>query len=123
MLLYQCRLANYAPVVHVGQTGSTFFFLESVPEAECLVAGAGDYGLAVRAHGEVEDAVGVAGEGDDLLHARVLPHDDLVLRVTVRRHDLVAVLGPCKVAHLAAGVEAANEVCRCCRRNRDVACT
>lgn len=83
MLLYQCRLANYAPVVHVGQTGSTFFFLESVPEAECFVAGTSNDDLAVRAHGQIEYTVGVTRQRHDLLHAWVLPDNYLVLTVTM----------------------------------------
>ena len=56
---------------------------EDVPEAQCLVAGAGDDGLAVGRHGEVEHPVGVAGQLGHLHERRVLPHQDLVLRVAV----------------------------------------
>ena len=58
---------------------------EDVPEAQCLVAGAGDDGLAVGRHGEVEHAVRVPGQLGHLHQRRVLPHQDLVLRVAVRR--------------------------------------
>jgi len=65
----------------------------------------------------------VTSQGDNLLHARVLPNDDLVLAVTVRGNNLVAVLRPRKVAHLAAGIETVDEVCRRRGRDRDVART
>lgn len=43
---------------------------------------------------------GVAGEGGDLGHAGISPHDDLVKGVPVRAHDLVDILRPHQVAHL-----------------------
>ena len=48
----------------------------------------------------------MAGERRHLAHRRVAPHDDLVLAVAVRRDELVDVLGPAQVAHLAARVDA-----------------
>ena len=59
---------------------------EDVPEAERLVAGARDDGLAVGRHGQVQHAVRVAGELGHLAQRRVPPHQDLVLAVAVRGH-------------------------------------
>ena len=56
---------------------------EDVPEAQRLVAGARDDRLAVGRHGEVEHPVRVAGQLGHLHERRVLPHQDLVLRVAV----------------------------------------
>ena len=61
---------------------------------------AGDDGLPIRREGEIEDPHGVAGQGGQLRHAGLLPHDDLILAVAVGAHDLVDVLGPCQVADL-----------------------
>ena len=58
---------------------------EDVPEAQRLVAGARDDRLAVGRHGEVEHPVRVAGQLGHLHERRVLPHQDLVLRVAVCR--------------------------------------
>ena len=77
---------------------------EDVPEAERLVAGAGDNGLAVGTHGQVEDPVAVAGELGELGHGRILPDEYLILRVAVRGDELVRVLRPGEVAHLRARV-------------------
>jgi len=122
--IIQCQdgleLSDDTPVVHVTKARGALLLLEGIPEAESLVTGAGDDDLAVGAHGEVEHSVGVAGQRDDLLHAGVLPDDDLVLAVTVCGDNLVAVLGPSKVAHLTSGVQAVDEICWCRRRNRDV---
>jgi len=63
---------------------------------------AGDNGLAVRRDSQVEHAQRVASQRGQLGHGRVAPHDDLVLAVTVRAHNLVDILAPRQVAHLAA---------------------
>lgn len=75
--------ANDAPAVHATKAATSRLLLESVPEAKSLVASAGDDDFAVWTHGKIEDAVGVASQGDNLLHARILPDNDLVLAVTV----------------------------------------
>jgi hypothetical protein len=62
---------------------------EDVPEAKCLVASACDDRLPVGRHGEVEHTERVASERGDLGHRRVPPQHNLVLRVTVRAHELV----------------------------------
>lgn len=40
-----------------------------------------------------------------LLHGRVLPNDDLVLRIAVGTYQLIEVLGEEEIAHLTAGLE------------------
>jgi hypothetical protein len=97
-------LANHTPTVHAAEPTSAFLLLESVPETKRLITCASDNDLAIWTHGKVEHTVGVARQRHHLLHARVLPHDNLVLAVTMSRHNLVTVLRPCEVAHLAAGV-------------------
>jgi hypothetical protein len=75
--------ADHAPIVHTAEASSALLLLESVPETERLVTSTRDDDLAIGTHGKIEYTVGMAGQRDDLLHARVLPHDDLVLAVTV----------------------------------------
>lgn len=75
-----------------------------LPETESLVTGTSHNGLTVRAHGEIQNTERVAGQGNNLLHARVLPDYDLVLTVAVGADDLVRVFGPGQVADLAARV-------------------
>ena len=76
-------------------------------------------------------AHGVAAQRSDLGHARVAPDDDLVLRVAVRRDELVDSARPAEVAHLreAQGREAQPPRCsrrgaaeRCSRRGARAAC-
>lgn len=69
-----------------------FTLLEHVPESKRLIACARDNRLAVGRERQVQHSVGVALEDRDLLHRRILPHKDLVLRVSVRRHKLVRCL-------------------------------
>ena len=45
-------------------------------------------------------------ECGNLRHGGVAPDDDLVLRVPVRRHQLVDVFRPAEITYLAAGVDA-----------------
>ena len=85
---------------------------EDVPEPERLVAGARDDGLAVGGHGQVENPVRVARQLGHLHQRRVLPHEDLVLRVAVRAHQLVRVLRPGQVAHLRPRVHALQGLAR-----------
>lgn len=99
--------SDCAPIVHSPtiDPASSFFLPECVPEPQRLVSRPSDDRFAGRAHGEVEDTVRVAREADDLCHARILPHHDLILGVAVRAHDLVGVLGPREVANLRSGVD------------------
>lgn len=78
---------------------------KAIPEPKGLVTGTSDNDLTIRAHGEIQNPVSVTSEGDDLLHARVLPNDDLVLAVAVGGNDLVRVLGPSKVTDLRASID------------------
>ena len=50
---------------------------KDIPESEGFVSGAGDNGLPVRTHGQVEDPVRVAGQLRDLNQARVFPDENL----------------------------------------------
>ena len=59
-------------------------------------------GPAIRGHGLVEHAPGVAREGGQLVHGGVLPDYDLIVLEAVGRNYLVGVLAPQQVAHLAA---------------------
>ena len=107
-------LSDYAPVGKAATTAVALFSVagaatKDVPEAQGLVTGAGDDDAAVRARGEVEDTVGVAGEADDLRHGGVLPDDDLVLAEAVGRDDFVCVFGPGEIADLAAGVDLVDD--------------
>lgn len=56
---------------------------EHIPEPESFVSCAGDDRLAVRRHGQVEDPIGMASQLGHLGQTRVLPHEDLILRVAV----------------------------------------
>lgn len=85
------RLANDAPAIHAAQASRSLLLFECVPEAERLIACAGDNDLAIRAHGQVENTVGVAGQRNDLLHTWVFPDNDLVLTVTMSRDNFVAI--------------------------------
>jgi len=62
----------------------------------------------------------MAGQRNDLLHAWILPDDDLVLTVSVGRDDLVAVLGPGEAADLATGIKTVDQICRRCGREGNV---
>lgn len=61
---------------------------EHIPEAERLVSGSSNDGFAVGAQGEIQNAVRVASQLGNLSERRVLPYEDLVLRVAVSRHQL-----------------------------------
>src|ERR1700710_971901 len=101
------RLPNSAPfskLAALATSVSSSPLVEDFPETQGLITSARHHRLAVRAHGEVQDTEGVASQRNNLLHARVLPDDNLVLTVSVCADDLVRVLGPRKIAHLAAGV-------------------
>ncbi len=57
---------------------------EHAPESKSLVASAGDHHVAIRGHGHVEHAGGVADQHCGLLEGGVPPADDLVVAVPVR---------------------------------------
>ena len=81
---------------------------EDLPESQRFVTSSSYNGLAIRAHGKVEDAEGVALEGGDLLHGGAAPDDDGVVGVAVSGDELVGVLGEEEVADLRAGFNAAR---------------
>ena len=83
---------------------------ENVPESKSFIAGAGDNGGAVGAHGQVEHSEGVPCQRRDLLHRRILPHYDLVQTVAVRTDQLIVGLGEDKVADLTASVDSADRL-------------
>lgn len=60
------------------------------------------YCLAVRRHSQIKDSEGVACQRGQLAHRWVLPDNDLVLAVAMCAHDLVHILAPQQIAHLAA---------------------
>ena len=62
---------------------------EDIPEPQCFVTCASHNGASIGTHRKVENSVGVAGEGGDSLHLRVLPDIDLVERVAVGAHEFV----------------------------------
>mmetsp|Transcript_29692 Transcript_29692/g.90301 ORF Transcript_29692/g.90301 Transcript_29692/m.90301 type:complete len:318 (+) Transcript_29692:433-1386(+) len=78
---------------------------EDLPEAERLVGRGGDDGGAVGRLRHVEHARGVPRQLGHLDHRRVLPQDELVVRVAVRRDELAVVLRPLKRANLRVRVD------------------
>ena len=76
---------------------------EHIPEPESFVPSTRHDALAVRRHRQVENAVAVAGQLGHLGEAGVFPHEDLVLRVPVGRHQLTGVLRPSEIADLISG--------------------
>ena len=78
---------------------------EDIPKAQGLIACSGHYGGAIRGHGQIEHSIGVTSEGGHLFHLRVLPNIYLVVRVTMRRHDLVQTLAEHQVAHLRSDID------------------
>jgi hypothetical protein len=114
-------LTNDTPFVHGVEAAIFLLLLEAIPEAKCFIASTSYNDLTVWAHGKVEHSIGVSGERNDLLHAGVLPDNDLVLGVAVCRDNFVAILRPCKIADLASGVQASDEIGRRCERRLDVA--
>ncbi len=73
---------------------------KDIPEAQCLITRPGDNVLPVGRDGQVEDTEGVSGQFGQLTQRGVLPDEDLVLRVPVGAHQLVAVRRPGQVADL-----------------------
>ena len=65
---------------------------EHFPEAQCLIAGSGNKGLAVRAHGKVQDSVGMTGKDSKLLRLWLLPDYYFILRVSMGGHEFVHIL-------------------------------
>lgn len=62
---------------------------EDIPESKCLIPCASHNGASIGTHRKVENSIGVASEGGDPLHLRVLPYIDLVERVPVGTHEFV----------------------------------
>lgn len=87
---------------------------KNLPEPQCFIPGTRDDRRPVRAHAQIQHPIRMPGQTGNLLHARILPHHDLVLAVAVRAGDLIRVLAPCKVAHLGAGVDFFDEGARGC---------
>lgn len=83
---------------------------EHIPEAQRLVARPRHDRLAVRTERQIQHTVRVARQLGHLRQRRILPHQDLVLRVAVRRHQLRRVLRPRQIAHLRSGVDALHRL-------------
>eukprot|EP00962_Isochrysis_galbana_P008806 scaffold2456_cov129-Isochrysis_galbana.AAC.6 len=73
---------------------------EDLPESERLICGGRHNCRAVRRLRHVQNARGVPGQLGHLDHGRVLPENELVVRVAVRRDELFVVLGPLQRADL-----------------------
>lgn len=99
------RSSDDAPAIHTAEPSCTLLLFKGVPESKRLVTSPCDYHLAVRTHCEVQHTVRMPGQRNDLLHARILPNDYLVLAVAVCRDNLVAVLRPSEVADLTTRVQ------------------
>ena len=56
----------------------------------------------------------MAGQCCHFGHARVVPYQNLVLTIAVRRHELIASLGEHEVADLRAGVNAVDRLIGVC---------
>lgn len=54
----------------------------------------------------------MTGELRHLCQRRVLPYDDVVLRITMSAHQLVGTLRPGEVAHLRVGVDRLERLAR-----------
>ncbi len=87
--------ANHAPTVHATEASSALLLLERIPKAKRLIASTSNNDLSIWAHGQVEYTIRVTRQRDHLLHAWILPDNDLILAVTMRGDNFVAVLGPC----------------------------
>eukprot|EP00327_Prymnesium_parvum_P027875 CAMPEP_0195589588 /NCGR_PEP_ID=MMETSP0814-20130614/33711_1 /TAXON_ID=97485 /ORGANISM="Prymnesium parvum, Strain Texoma1" /LENGTH=203 /DNA_ID=CAMNT_0040728615 /DNA_START=317 /DNA_END=929 /DNA_ORIENTATION=+ len=79
---------------------------ENVPESKRLVSSSCHDSLSIRRHRKVQHAQCMPCKRSNLAHRGVAPHNDLVLRVAVSGHQLVDVLRPAQVAHLAPRVNA-----------------
>ena len=79
---------------------------EHVPKPQRLVPRARDDRLPVGRYRQVQHPKRVPRERREFRHRRIPPHDDLILRVPVRGHELVDVLTPHEVTHLRPGVHA-----------------
>ena len=113
-------LSNHRPECVGEQEASGIVFRigswsrKDLPEPECFVTSTCDYCGSIGRHGQVQDSVGVTRQCNDLAKARIPPHHDLIQGVTVCAHDLVAVLRPSEVAHLAARINTVQ--CRTTQR-------
>lgn len=79
---------------------------KDIPESDGFIGSTRKNVLSAGALSEVEDSLGVSSECCDFLHIRLIPNDDLIERVSVRRDDLLAVLREDEIADLRAGVDA-----------------
>ena len=71
------------PIVHTTQSASALLLFEGIPEPERLIASTRDYYLAIGTHCKVKYTVCMPRQGYYLLHAGVLPDDDLILTVAM----------------------------------------
>ena len=106
LLLILLELANVIEEIEHGLRLARWpHFGKNVPKAQRFVSGAGHDAFAVRTSCQVEHAVGVAGQLGHLGEWGVTPDEDLVLWVAVGGDELVGVLRPGQVAHLATRVD------------------
>mmetsp|Transcript_21047 Transcript_21047/g.33768 ORF Transcript_21047/g.33768 Transcript_21047/m.33768 type:complete len:250 (+) Transcript_21047:289-1038(+) len=85
-----------------------FFFVgrrrKYIPQSQRFIASSSHHRLTIRRASQIEHAKRVSRQRHNLLHGRILPHHNLIQRVAVRGHNLVAVLAPQQIAHLRASI-------------------
>ena len=73
---------------------------KNTPETKCLITGTSHDGLSRWVHRQEKHTAGVSSQGRHFLQSRVLPNDNLVVRVAMGTHDFLCILREHKVAHL-----------------------
>lgn len=81
-------------------------FRKHIPKPQRFVTCARDNGLASGTHRQKQHPESVPNQFRYWRHARIPPHNDLVLTVAMCAHDFVVVPAPREIAHLAPGVDA-----------------
>ena len=115
--LFSQTLANHPQPLHlaagpVASHAISLPLLKAFPEPQRLVSGPSNHSLTVRAHGQIENTIGVPRQAGHLSHARVLPNHDLILGVSMGGDQLIRVLTPCQIANLGASVQLGNALAR-----------
>lgn len=59
------------------------------PKTQSLITSPSHYRTPVRTHSQVKHPHSMTQQSTHLLHLRVLPHINLIKRITVSTHDLV----------------------------------
>ena len=85
---------------------------KDAPKPERLITGAGNDGFTVGRHGQVEDAIRVARQLSHLRQTRVLPNQNLILRVAVGADQLRGMFRPRQIAHLRPRVHVLHRLSR-----------